>query len=85
MSNLITFDDQEATGKINIDELYEKNMKRNLKQISIFNKILNRIHRRIMLSSRTTRNDKYIWPCASSATASSASCTAASKHTPPTT
>lgn len=61
MSNLILFDDQEATGKINIDELYEKNMKRNLKQISIFNKILNRIHRRIQLSTRTTRNDKYIW------------------------
>ena len=61
MSNLLLFDDQEATGKINIDELYEKNMKRNLKQISIFNKILNRIHRRIMLSTRSTRNDKYIW------------------------
>lgn len=61
MSNLLLFDDQEATGKINIDELYEKNMKRNLKQISIFNKILNRIHRRIQLSTRTTRNDKYIW------------------------
>jgi hypothetical protein len=61
MSNLILFDDQEATGKVNIDELYEKNMKRNLKQLSIFNKILNRVHRRIQLSSRTTRNDKYIW------------------------
>lgn len=61
MSNLLLFDDQEATGKINIDALYEKNMKRNLKQISIFNKILNRVHRRIQLSSRTVRNDKYIW------------------------
>lgn len=61
MSNLLLFDDQEATGKVNIDDLYEKNMKRNLKQLSIFNKILNRIHRRIQLSSRTTRNDKYIW------------------------
>ena len=61
MSNLILFDDQEATGKVNIDELYDKNMRRNLKQISIFNKILNRIHRRIQLSSRTTRNDKHIW------------------------
>lgn len=61
MSNLLFLDDQEATGKINIDELYEKNMKRNLKQLSIFNKILNRVHRRIQLSTRTTRNDKYIW------------------------
>ena len=61
MSNLILFDDQEATGKVNIDELYDKNMRRNLKQISIFNKILNRIHRKIQLSSRTTRNDKHIW------------------------
>jgi len=61
MSNLLLFDDQEATGKINIDELYEKNMKRNLKQLSIFNKILNRVHKRIQLSSRTTRNEKYIW------------------------
>ena len=61
MSNLLLFDDQEATGKVNIDDLYENQMKRNLKQLSIFNKILNRVHRRIQLSTRITRNDKYIW------------------------
>jgi hypothetical protein len=32
-----------------------------VKQVSIFNKILNRIHNRIKITSRTKINDKYIW------------------------
>jgi hypothetical protein len=32
-----------------------------LKQLSIFNKILNRIHKRIQTTTRTNRKDKFIW------------------------
>jgi hypothetical protein len=53
--------DEETTAKINIDELYEKNQRRDLKQLSIFNKILNRIHRRITTTGRTKSNEKHIW------------------------
>ena len=53
--------DEETTAKINIDELYEKNQRRDLKQLSIFNKILNRIHRRITTTGRTKMNEKHIW------------------------
>jgi hypothetical protein len=58
--SIILLNDEEATSKINIDELYEKNMRRDLKQLSIFNKILNRIHTRIKTTSRN-KMDKYIW------------------------
>jgi hypothetical protein len=62
MSSIFLFNtDIEANQKINIDELYEKNMKENLKQLSIFNKILGRIHKRINLTSRNTRSNKFIW------------------------
>jgi hypothetical protein len=44
MSCLLYVDDTETNKKINIDELYDKKKQRDLKQLSIFNKILNRIH-----------------------------------------
>jgi len=54
-------DDEETTSKLNIDDLYEKNQRRDLKQISIFNKLLNRIHKRITTTGRTKQQDKHIW------------------------
>jgi hypothetical protein len=54
-------EDEEAGKKINIDDLYEKKHQRDLKQISIFNKILNRIHKRIQYTGRNKNNDKHIW------------------------
>jgi hypothetical protein len=59
--SLLFVSDQEATDKINIDELYEKEQRRDLKQVEIFNKILNRIHKRITTVSRNKRVDKHIW------------------------
>ena len=41
MSSFLFSTDEESTGKINIDELYDKAQQRDLKQLSIFNKILN--------------------------------------------
>ena len=62
MSYHILFaEDEEAHGRVNIDELYDKNMKRDLKQLSVFNKILNRIHKRIQLTAKNKRCDKFIW------------------------
>lgn len=61
MSCFLYVNDEEARSKINIDELYEKKHQRDLKQVSIFNKILNRIHRRINYTGRNKKNDKHIW------------------------
>ena len=61
MSCLLFTDDEETDRKINIDELYEKKQMRDQKQVSIFNKILNRVHKRITFTSRTKKNDKHIW------------------------
>ena len=61
MSCFLYVDDEESNRKINIDELYEKKQKRDLKQISIFNKILNRVHRRITMTGRNKLQEKHIW------------------------
>lgn len=61
MSCFLFVDENESNKKINIDELYEKKKQRDLKQLSIFNKILNRVHTRITHTSRTKNNDRHIW------------------------
>lgn len=53
--------DEDTNEKINIDELYEKNHRRDLKQLSIFNKLLGRIHKRINNVGKTKSTDKHIW------------------------
>lgn len=53
--------DEDTNGKINIDELYEKNHRRDLKQLSVFNKLLGRIHKRINTVGKTKSTDKHIW------------------------
>jgi hypothetical protein len=61
MSCLLYVNDEEAHRKINIDDLYEKKHQRDLKQLSIFNKILNRIHKKIELTGRNKRHEKSSW------------------------
>lgn len=61
MSVFLYTNDEESSGKVNIDELYEKKKVRDLKQLSIFNKLLNRIHIRIRVTGRNTKNDQHIW------------------------
>lgn len=61
MSCILFVDDDDNNKRINIDELYEKDKRRDLKQLSIFNKILNRIHKRITTTNKIRRNDKHIW------------------------
>ena len=61
MSCILYVDDEESNRKLNIDDLYEKRQRRDLKQLTIFNKILNRIHKRITTTARTKVNDKHIF------------------------
>jgi hypothetical protein len=61
MSVFLYVNDEETRGKVNIDELYDKSQQRDLKQLAIFNKILNRVHKRITTTARNKRNDKHIW------------------------
>ena len=61
MASFLYVTDEEAQGKINIDDLYEKKHQRDLKQLSIFNKILGRIHKRIQITGRNKKNDKHVW------------------------
>lgn len=61
MSNFLFSTDEETTGKINIDELYDKAQRRDLKQLGIFNKILNRIHNKIKSTTRVVKKDTHIW------------------------
>ena len=60
-SNILFLNDVECRSNINIDDLYEKNMRRDLKQLSVFNKLLNRIHKRIQTTSKTKRYDLHTW------------------------
>ena len=53
MSNILFTTDDDNVGNVDIDELYEKQQKRDLRQLSIFNKILNRIHKRIRVIGRS--------------------------------
>ena len=61
MSCFLFTEDDDNVRKVNIDELYEKKQKRDQRQLSVFNKILNRINRRIMTTSQMKRDEKYIW------------------------
>jgi hypothetical protein len=61
MSCFLFTEDDDNVRKVNIDELYEKKQKRDQKQLSVFNKILNRINKRITTTSQIKRDDKYIW------------------------
>jgi len=61
MSCLLFADDEESNSKINIDELFERNQNKEARQLTIFNKILNRIHKRITFTSRYKPKDKHIW------------------------
>lgn len=61
MSCFLYVNDEEISGKVNIDELFENKKSRNLKQLAIFNKLLNRIHNRIKITGRNKRNEQHIW------------------------
>ena len=47
--------------KLNLDELYEKKREHDLRKLEVFNKILNRIHHKIKVTSRQKLDEQYCW------------------------
>ena len=62
MANIFTlekFDD--FSEKINIDDLYETKKQNDLNKLALFQKILNRIHVRIKLTSKQKHTEQFCW------------------------
>jgi hypothetical protein len=54
-------DDVENVRKINLDELYDTKKEKDLQKMQVFNRILNRIHVKIKLTSRQKLNSNFCW------------------------
>ena len=62
MANIFTLENvEDFSEKLNIDELYEKKRQYDLNKLSLFNKILNRIHVRIRITSRQKIDEQFCW------------------------
>jgi hypothetical protein len=62
MANIFTLENiADFSEKLNIDELYEKKRQYDLNQLTLFNKILNRIHVRIKSTSRQKIDEHFCW------------------------
>ena len=61
MSCLLYAKDDDTQRQVNIEELYEKEQKRSLKMLSTFNKLLNRVHKRIQTVARSKYSDKHVF------------------------
>ena len=61
MSVFIHTDETDDIERMNIDDLFEKKQQRDLKERSIYNKLLNRVHSRIKFTSRSKRHESHIW------------------------
>lgn len=59
--SILLLNDTETSGKINIDELYTRKQKQDQNQLSIFNKLLHRIQKKIQLTGKIKLHEKYIW------------------------
>ena len=54
-------EDVENVRKINLDELYDRKKEKDLQKMQIFNRILNRIHEKIKMTSRQKINSSFCW------------------------
>lgn len=62
MDTIFTLDDNDDDNvKINLDELYEKKKQYDLNTLSVYNKILKRIHTKIKTVSRQKIDEQYCW------------------------
>jgi len=62
MSNIFTIDNlKDFSEKINIDELYERKKQQDLNKLTLFNKILHRVHVRIRTTSRQKVDEQFCW------------------------
>jgi len=62
MTNIFTLDKiDDFSEKINIDDLYEPKKQKDLNKLALFQKILNRVHVRIRLTSKQKLNESFCW------------------------
>lgn len=61
MDTIFTLKDNDNSEKINLDDLYEKKKQHDLNTLSIYNKILGRIHNKIKLASRQSIDNQFCW------------------------
>lgn len=62
MASIFTLDNfQDFSENINIDELYNKKKQKNLNELELFKKILNRIHIRIRTTARLNVDNTCCW------------------------
>ena len=62
MANIFTLENiTDFSEKLNIDELYEKKKQHDLNTLTLFNKILNRIHVRIKTTSKQKVDSQFCW------------------------
>ena len=62
MSNIFSLGNMDDfTEQINLDDLYEKKREHDLSKLEIFNKLLNRIHTKIKLTSRQKIDEQFCW------------------------
>jgi hypothetical protein len=54
-------EDIENVRKINLDELYDTKKEKDLQKLQVFNRILNRIHTKIKMTSRQKINSNFCW------------------------
>lgn len=63
MDTIFTLKDHDEEGevKVNLDDLYERKKQHDLNTLTIYNKILNRIHQKIKLTSRQQTTEQFCW------------------------
>lgn len=62
METIFTLGDlQQDVGKLDLDDLYEKNKETNLNTLATFNSVLNRIHLKIKQISRSQKTEQFCW------------------------
>lgn len=54
-------EDVDNVRKINLDDLYDKKKEKDLQKLQLFNRILNRIHEKIKMTSRQKTNSSFCW------------------------
>lgn len=61
MSSFLYTTDEETRGRVDIDSLFEKKQQKDMKQLNLFNKILNRIHKRIKFTANKKQKDRHVF------------------------
>lgn len=54
-------DDNDLSDKLNLDDLYEKKKQHDLNTLNIYNKILTRVHDKIRIASRQSKDNQHCW------------------------